>query len=390
MDKVYGNACCNIAAEDESEARVHLFRDRDPSQVTSYAVEVDCTDISPRIPTRHRLRADWFHRGSELLSTLARRGWVYQERFLSFRIVHFGANEICWTCQELLASETFPEGQPPPTVGSTDNERPILRDVENTITDRMTFFHHIWPAIVTHYSTCRLTFESDYLQALAGIGKFCQRLHDDKYLFGSWYSSLPQALLWRLANDAIYIGDAGRQLDLAPSWAWASVRTRTGIRFGQTRVQKPPLAKFVDYSLLTGDHRLSDHEATQIALQGVGKDHRDYGFRPTLRLSGHLWQTILPEVLGSDTPPDSDMQGNDEVRDQDEEKRPAWVLLQPLERGEMDAYSIILDEVVETPQTVTCLPISKEASKGRDEELGLILIGVECHEQNTDGQATYR
>src|ERR1700744_1669804 len=43
---------------------------------------------------------------------LYKRGWVFQERHLPPRLLHFDKHQILWQCQALHSSENFPGGLP--------------------------------------------------------------------------------------------------------------------------------------------------------------------------------------------------------------------------------------------------------------------------------------
>jgi hypothetical protein len=52
-----------------------------------------------------------FQRGVDS-SPLMQCGWVFQERLLAPRVLHFGSSQIFWECITLRASETHREGTP--------------------------------------------------------------------------------------------------------------------------------------------------------------------------------------------------------------------------------------------------------------------------------------
>src|SRR5436309_1737800 len=87
---------------------------------------------------------------------LLTRGWVFQERLLSPRVLHFGIQELVWECTEL----SFCECEEVPHVTSLKKEH----------------FEEIpsiwwWQQLISYYSILNLTFLSDWLPALSGIAK---------------------------------------------------------------------------------------------------------------------------------------------------------------------------------------------------------------------------
>jgi hypothetical protein len=78
-----------------------------------------------------------------------------------------------------------------------------------------------WRSIVTTYSACNLTQESDRLIAISGIAKKFQELYGDNYLAGLWQHDLYTDLLWKSnANDGNPVKSSE---NFAPSWSWASI-----------------------------------------------------------------------------------------------------------------------------------------------------------------------
>lgn len=119
MGDIYRYGAINIAATGFSNGLKGFF----PPQVSSgnlplgLELERDRSIVYPdgsieRVLTQGRyLLADldvWERQveGAPLL----KRGWVVQERALSPRTIHFGAEQMFWECLELRASEVFTEG----------------------------------------------------------------------------------------------------------------------------------------------------------------------------------------------------------------------------------------------------------------------------------------
>ena len=84
------------------------------------------------------------------------RAWVFQERLLSARVIHFEKNELLWECGFGHCSEKDPH------LWSDGGQRQSLGGLDN---------RHImgWRQTVREYSQLELTYESDRLPALAAI-----------------------------------------------------------------------------------------------------------------------------------------------------------------------------------------------------------------------------
>ncbi|KAK5734899.1 hypothetical protein LTR17_008532 [Elasticomyces elasticus] len=200
MDKVYSNAVCNIAASDATHSNEGCFFDRRPE--TQYASVWLGKDTSEQMP--HILRS---HRSRTRSTVLDGRAWVMQEKILAPRTVHCGRTEVSWECREMQASENNPVGsnrQSELTEYSMSIHVPPLEvlfkgiwgrgvDVQSQGDDISRRDH--WKVLVENYTSRKLTFSRDRLQAMAGIIATWQKLHS-----GECIAESP-----------------------APTWSWASV-----------------------------------------------------------------------------------------------------------------------------------------------------------------------
>ena len=178
---------------------------------------------------------------------LNQRGWVFQERLLAPRIVHFTDVEVFWECATALSSDIYPERMWDAArkrwlayAGATLNQTPVL---ENFIGGPGTFgqFVHrgstfgpmdvnMWTELIEEYSNLDLSFEHDKLAAIGGLARKAHEVTSGKlgrYLAGLWEKCLALQLGWMTypyfpdvfmnPRSAIY---------KAPSWSWASVSCR--------------------------------------------------------------------------------------------------------------------------------------------------------------------
>jgi len=153
-------------------------------------------------------------------STWNERGWTYQERLLSRRIIFFGEHQIYFECRTHRHSEDY---GPPlklklPWHKYLQQERGLV-DLETH-----------WRRLVGQYSRRSFTFEKDRLPALAGLvfdtmlaagssPVFDQPL---QYLSGHWNYELWSDLLW-MPEDVAHQGPTDRELlSRIPSWSWCS------------------------------------------------------------------------------------------------------------------------------------------------------------------------
>jgi hypothetical protein len=124
MGEVYRHAILNVqAGRDEEALEMGLFRAPTNREIDPFRIEIDRQVVKPRARGRpstdpitiqgtYSIIEEDFARDELIGNPINRRGWVLQERLLSHRIIHFGAQQVFWECRELLACETFPEGLP--------------------------------------------------------------------------------------------------------------------------------------------------------------------------------------------------------------------------------------------------------------------------------------
>ncbi|KAH7139744.1 heterokaryon incompatibility protein-domain-containing protein, partial [Dactylonectria estremocensis] len=159
-------------------------------------------------------------------SELNRRAWVLQERMLAPRVLHSGDKQLFWECHELEACESKrnmnlgPRIKPgPPLDAKTD------------------LAYELWAEIVSRYTPCSVTKESDKLVAISGIARQLSTTLQDEYLAGLWRSNLVECLSWIAQNPE---GLSRPTVYRAPSWSWASVASSVRyFHFGVPQVAEP-------------------------------------------------------------------------------------------------------------------------------------------------------
>jgi hypothetical protein len=182
---------------------------------------------------------------------LLTRAWVYQERRLSPRTVHFCKHQVYWECQTNFASEDASEYR----VWRTD-----ATGVEGDLGwgDKVVNSTRQWQKIVSEYTQLKLTYNSDRLPAIAALADQMSRLRqaDDVYIAGMWRNSILSDLLWQ--SRVFKTGARGeprepRSARLVPSWSWASVQNANVFWAGYVF---PDTTKIVslDYTVIGAAH----------------------------------------------------------------------------------------------------------------------------------------
>jgi hypothetical protein len=224
MATIYANSLLTIAASAGLNSNAGLFSSLPlcfQSKKISGEILGHAAFVRQRLPHNGFLKDSLEHPIDEL-SPLLRRGWCYQERILSTRVVHFAETELSWEC----SSASWCECQSPDALSvhsSTLNQSMSPKLIASI---KGKFDPEWWNQSVCHYSRLALTFSKDKLPAFAGVAKvFGTRGHKDfkGYAAGLWESQLPHCLLWRRVSGQLEPQPSPWR---APSWSWAAVEGR--------------------------------------------------------------------------------------------------------------------------------------------------------------------
>jgi hypothetical protein len=201
MASVYSQSYLTIAATKSSNSRGGCFAVSSPQYIGHTYELKDSHGDGYTIHVRHQLE----HRQTTEFPLLG-RGWVFQERLLSPRILHFGPEELLWECMSCYTCEC-----------GNWNDHYILRKSEVSYRRKPPSPTARWHEIVDEYSGKLLTFDTDVFPALQGIAKQSQEQRQCAYYAGLWEDSLPKDLLWYRPSPGIET-----RKWRAPSWSWAS------------------------------------------------------------------------------------------------------------------------------------------------------------------------
>jgi hypothetical protein len=202
MSEVYGNAVVNLAATHARDGSAGLFAERNVSRVRRQYVRTKTHGIFELIDNRMYERC--------LTGALSSRGWVFQERYLARRIIHFTAEQIFCECQHHTVCESWPTG--------------ILDIMRKAVRNPFPKRNEQWSSITDVYTRTELTFPKDKLIALCGIARYFQDKIQDEYIAGLWRTNLEKYLCWRVETYNLKLAlETPLVPYLAPSWSWASI-----------------------------------------------------------------------------------------------------------------------------------------------------------------------
>jgi hypothetical protein len=218
MSEIYSTSMLNISATAASSASHGLFFDRDPLLIEPYVQR------AKEIAADLVAYTDCFFEEVEQ-GPVNTRGWVFQERILSPRIIHFGREQVFWECNSFRAAAAFPQGCPGlKSVFGTRLKNWASTDHQNSLIS-YDIGQEAWAMLVSAYASTSITYPQDRLLAISAVARrLCvlRGLRERDYIAGLWRPDLLWQLLWIVAalpnrNASVLTTYRAR------SWSWASV-----------------------------------------------------------------------------------------------------------------------------------------------------------------------
>jgi Heterokaryon incompatibility protein (HET) len=191
MDQIYATAAFTIVIAPQNPLTAGLpgFRDRprrsslwNDTRMFSDKCRAICSNF------RHTIQG----------SVWNTRGWTYQEHMLSRRCIYITDFQIYFNCRTTSEQEEL---------GS-------IADLPKPEFDDMQSYCHA----VHEYTGRSLAYNSDILNAFAGIGKMITRIQETKLLYGLPEKHFSQALFWQSSAFA----QRRESIPEIPSWSWAA------------------------------------------------------------------------------------------------------------------------------------------------------------------------
>lgn len=263
MADIYSNSYLNIAATLSGSSYGSCFADRSihgdskgrDGQYDMWTLEslptIDYTQTSLRVRVAHSrghgyvtdtLRKDRAH-----VDPLLNRAWVFQERLLAPRNLHFEASEMIWECNAGLACEctglsSLPANQalhneemsqinPAEISGAPELPSTLKASFSRTCLGNASHQQEtltLWLRIIELYSTLALTNLFDRTYALAGLSSRISSQLSSTFLAGIFAADLPRSLLWsawpRHNHSRPSETRQGRErlTPTFPTWSWMS------------------------------------------------------------------------------------------------------------------------------------------------------------------------
>ena len=219
MHKIYENSHVTIGATSASGPNGGLFLRQSSGAFQETGITASGAHFSM---VGHKIWRHPMHYHAEDLPQgrswpLLGRAWVFQERLLSPRFLHFTKNELIWECNKESLCECGDSRLESMSMKPGNHEALTSKTKENAVRG--------WHLMTSSYCSLKLSFESDKLPALSGLAaKMAAVRPGAQYLAGLWSDSIDRDLLWHV-QDWKHRGEAVRRPAQwrAPTWSWVSL-----------------------------------------------------------------------------------------------------------------------------------------------------------------------
>ncbi|KAK5651028.1 hypothetical protein OQA88_1800 [Cercophora sp. LCS_1] len=239
MCSVYSEAYLTVAATHSPDGRGGLFRETPDFEVSGVIPGTEGGDY--RVFFRERIdhqldcvgQTEYMNgTGHETIAyyPILTRAWVYQERMLSTRVLHFGRYEVFFECRSDVSCECGGIGWHGSSITAPT---PLTKLVHSNALDSQLpgadwaevsqyYIARLWRTMVSSYTCLGITKHADRLPAMGGLARHMAMRRKSKYLAGLWEDVLIDDLLWYC--DGNTASKRPRPVPrTAPTWSWASI-----------------------------------------------------------------------------------------------------------------------------------------------------------------------
>ncbi|CAN9410626.1 unnamed protein product [Alternaria alternata] len=232
MADIYNGAFLTIMAASASDSQGGFFQDRPAIRemvVLPYTDTSGSTELNVFVGKELPGYEDIVFNGP-----LFRRGWVFQERLMSKRKLIFGRDQTYWECNTEVQSEsTIRRRYKFANLNRPHNDLFLTLSDPSYRMDRSwgrTSPEDLWMDLVSQYSLCSLTYETDRLPSLSGLARTFAQRFGGSYAAGLWQDQIPCSLGWFISQRRPIETD--KREYCAPSWSWASINGSVIFRRG--------------------------------------------------------------------------------------------------------------------------------------------------------------
>ncbi|KAM5343790.1 hypothetical protein ACJ41O_012327 [Fusarium nematophilum] len=185
--------------------------------------------------------------GTATSSPWASRGWTFQERLLSSRLIFVGHDDVMFRCRVGYGRCTSQSPIMPESSGSYFLPLSPTHATKSNDWNSVEMIRDKWYQIIREYSERSLTQQSDKLIALSGVASKIHQLlgSHERYLDGLWESDLGHGLTWRRVPVRGKPSWPTIKSDGFPSWSWCCMNQPLAWQDGTASVSDSQLVKIV-------------------------------------------------------------------------------------------------------------------------------------------------
>jgi len=231
MASIYENAVLTIAATNSKDSRGGLFHTSSPVMQTiempddgrGIRLHLRAVRPHPRLWGSYTINEAFAPPSSSW--PLLTRAWVYQERLLSPRVVHFTNMELIWECAHDFTCECSTPHMPgqwkfthSPPSKVCHGELISAGSYAHFWNPGTGNFKTRWREIIEEYSPLSMTKQTDRLPAISGVAQqlaYASRGSLGNYMAGTWATTLAENLVWYSPMNL------NRRQKSNISWSWA-------------------------------------------------------------------------------------------------------------------------------------------------------------------------
>lgn len=208
------------------------------------------------------------------------RGWTYQERVLSQRLLFITSSQIIFKCPHSTAYEDkLSEGIETLNNPVLDKNRTWM-DVDHDpdrieLRKKINFISYV--NLVEDYTPRKLSFSADILNAFTGCMSELEFTFRGTFLYGLPDTELDSAILWQPHGMIRRRIDPKTNVPLFPSWSWAGWEGPVGY-YSKNNARIASRVKWLDASSESHLFTTDDYRAP---MENVDAEHWDIGINST-------------------------------------------------------------------------------------------------------------
>ncbi|KAK7920090.1 hypothetical protein PG985_008112 [Apiospora marii] len=216
MGDVFGFAYCTLAASSAKSSTEGFLGPEDPELRIPRISRKTATVTTPDGSHLYLCRSIDNFRDDVEDSVLASRGWVFQERALSRRTIHFTSTQLYWECGQGVHCETLTRlvNTKANLMGDAEFPKYVLDYFKG---GQIVLFQYLYQL----YSTRDFSHDSDRAVALRGLEDRLGETIGTGAEFGVIGKFPQRSLLWKRASPRQQLSRIEQPADtLVPSWSW--------------------------------------------------------------------------------------------------------------------------------------------------------------------------